>query len=81
MGSPVYRKTIIEGREYKIVVGTNPEQCEDYYQALRDGDGYAAHIFHLPYVPRSPSSISSELKLLSSLAYMNREDTKEDLSE
>jgi hypothetical protein len=72
--SNVTNKFCINGKNYDIVVGSWPEQCEQYKKAVKDKDAYAMNIFHLPYVPRSYESIQSEINTI-----VTKESFKKDL--
>lgn len=59
-----YQEVVIGDKTHKIVTGTYPEQCKGYYEALNRGDGYAAHMLHLPYVTRDIRMVQFEIDML-----------------
>jgi hypothetical protein len=59
-----YQKITIGNKEYKILTGSYPKQCEAYHKAMENKDFYAAHMLHLPYVARDIKMIQSEIDIL-----------------
>jgi len=68
-----YQTVKIGNKEHKIVTGTYPKQCEAYYKALENGDGYAMHLLHLPYVARDIKMIQSEIDILATKQALDEE--------
>lgn len=68
-----YQTIRIGNKEHKIITGTYPEQCDEYYKALENKDAYVAHRLHLPYVQRDPKMIQFEVDMLTEVKYKEQE--------
>jgi hypothetical protein len=68
-----YQKVVIGDKEHKIITGTYPKQCDEYYKALERKDVYAAHMLHLPYVPRDLKMIQSQINILAKKQALDEE--------
>lgn len=68
-----YETITIGNKEYKIVTGSYPDQCDAYYKAMEEKDWYAAHMLHLPYVPRDIKMIQSEINMIAKKQALDEE--------